>query len=110
MRANMQQTNENQQKDIHLYTASTMNGWKPVIFLEEAGVDYALTPIDFSKKEQKAPDYVKLNPNGRIPPLSIVPTMTLSCSNLVPSFGTWRKNIMSFCRLRRISALEQCNG
>lgn len=22
--------------DIHLYTASTMNGWKPVIFLEEA--------------------------------------------------------------------------
>ena len=35
--------------------------------LEEAGVDYDLTPIDFSKKEQKAPDYVKLNPNGRIP-------------------------------------------
>ena len=54
-------------KDIHLYTASTMNGWKPVIFLEEAGVDYDLTPIDFSKKEQKAPDYVRLNPNGRIP-------------------------------------------
>lgn len=54
-------------KDIHLYTASTMNGWKPVIFLEEAGIDYELTPIDFSKKEQKAPDYIKLNPNGRIP-------------------------------------------
>lgn len=44
-----------------------MNGWKPVIFLEEAGIDYELTPIDFSKKEQKAPDYIKLNPNGRIP-------------------------------------------
>lgn len=55
------------QKDIHLYTASTMNGWKPVIFLEEAGVDYDLTYVDFSKKEQKAPDYVALNPNGRIP-------------------------------------------
>ena len=54
-------------KDIHLYTASTMNGWKPVIFLEEAGVEYDLTYIDFSKKEQKAPEYVKLNPNGRIP-------------------------------------------
>lgn len=54
-------------KDIHLYTASTMNGWKPVIFLEEAGVEYDLTHIDFSKKEQKAPDYLKLNPNGRIP-------------------------------------------
>ena len=55
------------QPDIHLYTASTMNGWKPTIFLEEAGVDYELTFIDFSKKEQKADWYVKLNPNGRIP-------------------------------------------
>ena len=55
------------EKDIHLYTASTMNGWKPVIFLEEAGVDYDLTPIDFSKLEQKAPDYLQLNPSGKIP-------------------------------------------
>ena len=53
--------------DIHLYTASTMNGWKPTIFLEEAGVDYELTFIDFAKKEQKADWYVALNPNGRIP-------------------------------------------
>ena len=53
--------------DIHLYTAATMNGWKPVIFLEEAGVAYDLTHVDFAKKAQKAPDYVKLNPNGRIP-------------------------------------------
>ncbi len=44
-----------------------MNGWKPVIFLEEAGVDYALTHIRFSRKEQKSEWYVKLNPNGRIP-------------------------------------------
>ncbi len=53
--------------DIHLYTASTMNGWKPTIFLEEAGVDYDLTFINFSKSEQKSDWYLKLNPNGRIP-------------------------------------------
>lgn len=53
--------------DIHLYTAATMNGYKPVIFLEEAGVEYDLTFIDFAKNEQKAPDYLTLNPNGRIP-------------------------------------------
>lgn len=53
--------------DIHLYTAATMNGYKPVIFLEEAGVPYDLTFINFAKREQKADDYVKLNPNGRIP-------------------------------------------
>jgi len=44
-----------------------MNGYKPVIFLEEAGVPYDLTFIDFAKRDQKAPDYLKLNPNGKIP-------------------------------------------
>ncbi len=53
--------------EIHLYTAATMNGYKPVIFLEDAGVPYDLTPIDFARREQKAPDYMALNPNGRIP-------------------------------------------
>ena len=53
--------------DIHLYTASTMNGWKPLILLEELGIPYDMTHIDFSKKEQKEPWYVELNPNGRIP-------------------------------------------
>ena len=53
--------------DIHLYTASTMNGWKPLIFLEEAGVDYELTHIRFSEREQKSDWYMRLNPNGRIP-------------------------------------------
>ena len=53
--------------DILLYTAPTMNGWKPLIFLHEAGIDYDLVPISFDRKEQKAPDYLKLNPNGRIP-------------------------------------------
>ena len=55
------------QPDIHLYTAATMNGYKPVIFLEEAGVPYDLTFVDFAKKEQHAPSYLKLNPNGKIP-------------------------------------------
>ncbi|MEO0356125.1 MAG: glutathione S-transferase family protein, partial [Cyanobacteria bacterium P01_A01_bin.3] len=53
--------------DIHLYTAATMNGWKPVIFLEEAEIEYGLTYIDFGKKEQKSDWYMRLNPNGRIP-------------------------------------------
>jgi len=55
--------------DLVLYTASTMNGWKPLIFLEEAELDYELVHIDFSKQEQKEDWYVALNPNGRIPTL-----------------------------------------
>ncbi|MAQ14149.1 MAG: hypothetical protein CMN30_05045 [Sandaracinus sp.] len=57
------------QPDLHLYTAPTMNGWKPLIFLEEAGLEYELTYVRFSQNEQKAPAYLELNPNGRIPTL-----------------------------------------
>ncbi|MBC6445256.1 MAG: glutathione S-transferase N-terminal domain-containing protein [Alphaproteobacteria bacterium GM202ARS2] len=53
--------------DIHLYTAATMNGYKPAIFLEEANVPYTFTVINFAKREQKTPEYLKLNPNGKIP-------------------------------------------
>lgn len=52
---------------IHLYTAATMNGYKPVIFLEEAEVPYQLTSVDFSRQDQKTPEFLRLNPNGKIP-------------------------------------------
>ena len=54
-------------KDIHLYTAPTSNGWKPIIFLEEADIEYDITAINFDKREQKEKEYLKLNPTGRIP-------------------------------------------
>ncbi|HEX7759345.1 MAG TPA: glutathione S-transferase N-terminal domain-containing protein [Caulobacteraceae bacterium] len=52
---------------IDLYTAETPNGWKVSITLEELGLPYGVHPIALSKQEQKAPDYLKINPNGRIP-------------------------------------------
>ena len=52
---------------IDLYTSATPNGWKASILLEELGVPYTVHPISLSKQEQKTPEYLKLNPNGRIP-------------------------------------------
>jgi glutathione S-transferase len=52
---------------IELFTASTPNGWKASITLEELGLPYKVRRIDFSKNEQKEPWYLKINPNGRIP-------------------------------------------
>lgn len=53
--------------NIELLTAATPNGQKFSIFLEELGVPYTTTPIDLGKDEQKSIDFLKTNPNGRIP-------------------------------------------
>ena len=52
-----------------VYTWGTPNGFKPLIMLEELGLPYDLRKIDLGKGEQKRPDYLALNPNGKIPTL-----------------------------------------
>src|SRR5690554_2039779 len=52
---------------IDVYTAATPNGHKVTVALDEMEVDYNLIPISFAEKQQKTPEFLKLNPNGRIP-------------------------------------------
>ncbi len=52
---------------IDLYTAPTPNGWKVSICLEELEMPYEVHIINLLAGDQKQPEYLKLNPNGRIP-------------------------------------------
>ena len=52
---------------IDLYTWSTSNGRKASIMLEELGADYTLHPIHIGKGDQFTPEYLAINPNGKIP-------------------------------------------
>ena len=52
---------------IDLYYWTTPNGHKIPMFLEEAGLPYNVHPINISKNEQFAPDFLKIAPNNRIP-------------------------------------------
>jgi GST-like protein len=52
---------------IELSYWTTPNGHKITIFLEEAGLAYRIVPVDISKNEQFAPDFLKISPNNRIP-------------------------------------------
>ena len=54
---------------IELHTASTPNGWKASVTLEELELPYQLHAVDLMAGEQKAPTYLAINPNGRIPTL-----------------------------------------
>jgi len=52
---------------ITLYTAATPNGWKASVTLEELALDYEVQALDLGTGAQKQPDYLRINPNGRIP-------------------------------------------
>jgi GST-like protein len=53
---------------IELYTWSTPNGRKVSIMLEECGLPYNVHKINIgTNSEQFAPEYLKINPNGKIP-------------------------------------------
>jgi glutathione S-transferase len=50
------------------YTAHTCSLATHIV-LEEVGADYSTVRIDFGKTEQRSPDYLKVNPKGRVPAL-----------------------------------------
>jgi len=52
---------------IELFTSPTPNGWKAAVALEEMGLPYEVKAIDLSSGDQKKPEFLALNPNGRIP-------------------------------------------
>ncbi|HSK00882.1 MAG TPA: glutathione S-transferase N-terminal domain-containing protein, partial [Kofleriaceae bacterium] len=52
---------------IDLYTAGTPNGHKISIALEELALPYTVHAINLGAREQKRPEFLALNPNGRIP-------------------------------------------
>ena len=53
---------------IELYTWSTPNGRKVSIMLEECALPYNVHRINIgTNSEQFAPEYLKINPNGKIP-------------------------------------------
>lgn len=51
--------------DLHYWT--TPNGHKITLFLEEAGLEYQVHPVNIGKNEQFAPAFLKISPNNRIP-------------------------------------------
>lgn len=52
---------------ITLYTWPTPNGRKISIALEEMGLAYEIKRVDLSQREQFSPDFLKLNPNAKVP-------------------------------------------
>ena len=54
---------------IELHYWPTPNGKKVTILLEELGVPYKIVPVNIGKGDQFTAEYLKLNPNNRMPAL-----------------------------------------
>ncbi|MFT7623995.1 MAG: glutathione S-transferase [Myxococcota bacterium] len=55
----------------HIYWGSgSPFAWRAMLALAVKGIDYTDTLLQFSEKEHKAPDYLALNPRGKVPTLT----------------------------------------
>lgn len=52
---------------IKFYFNGSPNPTKVALFLEEAGVDYLPLPVDTRRGEQFTPEFLAVNPNGKVP-------------------------------------------
>ncbi len=52
---------------IDFYTFKTFNGQRVSIMLEETGLEYTAHKVNLRKGQQKLPEFLKINPSGRIP-------------------------------------------
>jgi GST-like protein len=95
---------------IDLYTWTTPNGRKVSIALEEMSFDYTVHAIDLKAGAQKTPEFLKINPNGRIPAIvdrgdndfavfesgAILIYLVEKCGRFMPSTPAGRSTILQW--------------
>lgn len=97
---------------IKLYSVGTANGQKATIMLEETELDYTVETIDLTKGEHLTPQYLRINPVGKVPTLidpdldegtSIYGTLAIALylaektGRLMPSDPTRRAKVFEQC-------------
>jgi GST-like protein len=55
---------------IRFYYHPAPNPLKVALFLEETGLEYQLVPVDKLKGEQFRPEFLAINPNGKVPAIT----------------------------------------
>lgn len=55
---------------LDFYFHATPNSMKVAVLLHELDLAFKVHPIDIFKGEQHAPEFLKINPNGKVPALS----------------------------------------
>src|ERR1700758_1807058 len=62
-------TREGKPSMLKFYFNGAPNPNKVALFLEESGLPYELVPVDTRKGDQFRPEFLAINPNGKVPPI-----------------------------------------
>ncbi len=101
--------------DIALYYAPTTCALAPFVTLTEAGAKFEVRPLNYRKRQQTTPEYLKINPKHKVPVL-IVDGKILSESVAIQ---TWIAHTFPHARLlpadpwlelQAISLMSWCSG
>ena len=98
---------------IDLYAMGSPNVVKIYIALEEMGLPYTVHPVDVFGEEQFKPEFLKLNPNAKVPVITdqdgpgASPTHS---SNRERSCSTSQKRPGSFCPRTRSAGSTRSSG
>jgi GST-like protein len=73
-----------------LYGASTGNSLRAAIALAEAGMEFTPRGLDLTSGDQRAPEYLALNPSGKVPTFvdhSVSPPLVINQSNAIIQYA-----------------------
>jgi glutathione S-transferase len=56
---------------LTLYLVPGASSMAPHIALHEVGADFDVRPLSLARKEQRAPEYLRVNPEGKVPTLLV---------------------------------------
>jgi GSH-dependent disulfide-bond oxidoreductase len=94
---------------IDAYVWTTPNGFKALIALEELALPYRTHWVDIGKGDQRSPEYLKINPNSKIPAIfdadngtrvfesgAVLTYLAEKAGKLLPASGQARYEVLSW--------------
>jgi glutathione S-transferase len=82
------------------------NGYKVRLLLTQLGIAYDYVEKDILKRQTRTPDFLAINPNGRIPVLEIQPGIYLSESNAMLTYLSEGTPFLPADRLERAYVMQ----
>jgi glutathione S-transferase len=95
---------------VYYYAPNTV-ALATLIALEEAGADYEAVKVDFTRNAQREPDYLAINPKGRVPSLvtdqgvlTETPALLAYIAAIHPAAGLAPTDPFEFARMQEFNS------